>query len=78
MTQEQQLERAKSLFISEKKNLANKTLRTTDWYVIRKMETGVEIPQDILDKRAAIKSEVETYETNMNAATTIEEAVEKR
>jgi hypothetical protein len=28
-------------------------LADTDWYVIRKSETGVAIPQDILDARAA-------------------------
>lgn len=27
-------------------------LNSTDWYVARKQETGKEIPQDVLDKRA--------------------------
>ena len=26
-------------------------LASTDWYVVRKAETGVDIPQDVLDKR---------------------------
>ena len=29
-----------------------KYLSDTDWYVIRQQETGVDIPQDVLDKRA--------------------------
>ena len=33
-------------------NEANQYLITTDWYVTRKMETGVEIPLDVLTKRA--------------------------
>lgn len=30
-------------------------LASTDWYVTRKIETGVEIPQDILDARTAAR-----------------------
>lgn len=26
-------------------------LASTDWYIVRKAETGVEVPQEILDKR---------------------------
>lgn len=37
---------------------ARRYLSDTDWYVVRKMETGVEIPQDILDKRAAARLSV--------------------
>lgn len=31
---------------------AKSYLNETDWYVVRKMETGVEIPQQVLDARA--------------------------
>lgn len=30
-------------------------LADTDWYVVRKAETGKEIPQEVLDKRAAAR-----------------------
>lgn len=30
-------------------------LYSTDWYVIRKMETGEEIPQEVSEKRAAAR-----------------------
>lgn len=34
---------------------SRKYLADTDWYVIRRTETGVEIPQEILDARAAAR-----------------------
>jgi hypothetical protein len=33
-------------------------LTSTDWYVIRKTETGVEIPEDILEKRAQARTAI--------------------
>jgi hypothetical protein len=33
-------------------------LAQTDWYSIRKFETGIEIPQDILDARAAARAAI--------------------
>ena len=35
---------------------ANELLRSTDWYVTRFAETGVAIPQEILDMRAAARA----------------------
>ena len=35
---------------------ARKILANTDWYVIRKMETGKEIPDDIIDMRNKARS----------------------
>ena len=37
---------------------ARNYLASTDWYVIRKLETGVEIPQDILDARQAARESI--------------------
>lgn len=34
-------------------------LRSTDWYVIRKEETGVAIPQDILDERERARQAID-------------------
>ena len=31
-------------------------LASTDWYAIREAETGVDIPQDVLDKRALCRT----------------------
>jgi hypothetical protein len=35
---------------------AKNFLNSTDWYVIRKMETGAAIPSDIIAKRAMARS----------------------
>ena len=33
-----------------------KELQKTDWYIIRNIETGVEVPAEILEERAAIRA----------------------
>jgi hypothetical protein len=33
-------------------------LKSTDWYVVRQQETGVAIPQDILDARQAARERI--------------------
>ena len=38
--------------LENQKQEAKQYLSSTDWYVTRKMETGVEIPLDVLTKRA--------------------------
>lgn len=48
-------------------------LQQTDWYVVRNSETGVAIPQDVLDYRQAVRSASETIETAINACTTHDE-----
>jgi hypothetical protein len=51
-------------FVSEedKRHATNATARqyldSTDWYIIRQQETGVAVPQEILDKRQAARLEV--------------------
>jgi hypothetical protein len=37
---------------------ARKYLDSTDWYIIRKFETGIEVPRDILDARAEARTKV--------------------
>lgn len=37
---------------------ARKYLASTDWYVIRKEETGTAIPQEILDARASARASI--------------------
>lgn len=37
---------------------ARRYLGDTDWYVIRQVETGVAVPQEILDKRAAARESI--------------------
>lgn len=44
--------------ISDKNEDAREYLASTDWYVTRKAETGTEIPQEVLDARAAARLDV--------------------
>ena len=61
------------------KNQVNTTtyaiLQTTDWYVIRKQETGVEIPEKIATHRNAVRAASEANKTALNAATNLEEFI---
>jgi hypothetical protein len=55
--------------IADFKDLYNRELAKTDWYIIRGQE-GIAVPQDILDARTALRTECATHETNINALTT--------
>ena len=66
----------KSQFISQAKAAANSQLSQTDWYVIRKAERGVEIPEEVLEARAKIIADTEAKEAAIAAATTIEELMQ--
>jgi len=55
------IEPSPELSIKVAENYRNrKFLADTDWYVIRKMETGVEIPQDITQARATARAAIHT------------------
>jgi|APSaa5957512535_1039671.scaffolds.fasta_scaffold385369_3 hypothetical protein len=41
-----------------KNDIAQGYLASTDWYIIRATETGIVVPQDILDKRALARADV--------------------
>ena len=53
----------KSQWTAQVKDTAGKMLAQTDWYVIRKAERGVDIPVDVVSKRAAIVAECNRLET---------------
>ena len=53
----------KSQWIAQVKDTAGKLLAQTDWMVIRKAERGVDIPADVVAKRAAIVAECDRLET---------------
>ena len=55
--------------IAEIKNIYNRKLVETDWYIIRAQE-GIAAPQSILDDRAALRTECATKEAEINALTT--------
>jgi hypothetical protein len=66
----------KTQWINTAKDTANKLLTETDWYVIRKAERGVEIPEEVLEARAKIVADTEAKEAAIRAATTVEELMQ--
>jgi hypothetical protein len=55
--------------IANLKSIYNRKLSETDWYIIRAQE-GVAAPQEVLDARAALRTECSTKEGEINALTT--------
>ena len=66
----------KSNFITQVKQTAGSLLAQTDWYVVRKAERNVDIPADIVTKRAAIVTEADRLETAITSVTTVEALIE--
>jgi hypothetical protein len=66
----------KSNFIAQVKQTAGSLLAQTDWYVVRKLERNVDIPADVVTKRAAIVTEANRLETAINNAATVEALIE--
>ena len=58
----------KSNYIAQFKQTANSMLSTTDWTVIRKAERNVDIPADVVTKRAAILAECDRLTAAVTAA----------
>jgi hypothetical protein len=66
----------KSQFVAQVKDTAGKLLNATDWYVIRKAERNVDIPADVVIKRAAIVTEADRLETAITNAANVEALIE--
>ena len=66
----------KSNFIAQIKDTAGKLLASTDWYIIRKAERNVDIPEEIALKRTQIVTEANRLETDIKASTTVEALIE--
>jgi len=65
----QTLAELKEQKIANLKSLYNTELAKTDWYIIRAQE-GVAAPQEVLDARAALRTDCATKEAEINAKTT--------
>lgn len=65
----------KTHWIKQFKATANSLLATTDWMVVRKIEREVNIPADVVTKRAAIVAEADRLETAISAVTTVEQLI---
>ena len=62
----------KTTWKDQVKHTAGTMLAQTDWMVIRKSERNVDIPADVVTKRAAIITECERLEAAITAATDID------
>lgn len=60
----------KVIKIAEAKSIANSMLAKTDWYIIRKSEKDLDIPEDLLLERDAIRSSCNSNEGGIDACTT--------
>ena len=54
------------LWISKTKEAAASLLSQFDWYVVRQSETGKAIPQEVLDYRAAVRTQSDNREVMIN------------
>jgi len=63
------LSELKSNKIVELKNIYNKKLSSTDWYITRSQE-GISVPQEVLDIRTSLREECQNKENEINALTT--------
>ena len=66
----------KSNHIAQVKQTANSILSQTDWMVIRKAERNVDIPADVVAKRAAVVAWATATEASITAVTTVEQLKE--
>lgn len=66
----QSLEEIKEVKINAIKVNAQGKLNKTDWYVTRKAEKNIDIPESITTERDQIKATVDIEETEINALTT--------
>jgi len=64
---------AKSNEIDRIKERANSVLSKTDWYIIRKQETGESIPQSVIEHRAEVRSQSDHFESDVNALESVSE-----
>ena len=65
----------KSQWVTQVKDTTNKLLAATDWMVIRKAERDIAIPAETVTYRAAVLTESNRLESDINSASTIEEFI---
>lgn len=68
---EKNLDQLKKDWITSIKQVVNANFNLTDWYVIRKIETGIEIPKAITEYRVAMRQKSNELETQINSCSTV-------
>ena len=69
-TFDKSLSELKEQAISNFKSRIGSELAKTDWYIIREMDNGADVPADIVDARVALRELSDTVESEINALTT--------
>ena len=69
-TWEKSLSELKEQSINNFKSQIGSELSKTDWYIIREMDNGADVPADIVDARVALRELSDTVESEINALTT--------
>ena len=69
-TWSQSLTDLKAQQINNFKSQIGSKLAKTDWYIIRNADSGAEVPSEITDARAALRTQSDTVENEINAKTT--------
>jgi hypothetical protein len=62
--------------INHFKSIVNSELQKTDWYIIRSVDNGDDVPSIITDERAELRSQADTVESEINALTTKQEVMQ--
>ena len=63
----QTLTKLKEVKINQIKFNTTNKLKETDWYIIRSIERGIDVPQEITDQRELILSDFDAKEIEINA-----------
>ena len=70
------IEDLKKQWIAQQKQAADTLLAPTDWYIIRKFETSIEIPTPISEYRSEVRQVCGEREDQITACETTEDLVE--
>jgi len=65
----------KSQYIAQVKDTTNKTLASTDWMLVRKIERSVDVPAETATARAAVVTAANDKVTAITAVTKIEDLI---
>ena len=70
ITWDESLSEIKEREINNFKARIGSELSKTDWYIIREMDNGADVPAEIVDARVALRELSDTVESEINALTT--------
>ena len=65
-TWDKSLSELKEQSINNFKSRIGSELAKTDWYIIREMDNGADVPEDIVDARVALRELSDTVESEIN------------